>query len=87
MGFTAWAGREEQRGDRAVVRRPLAELERPEAIDGQDLVVALPKLADELISAIRLWREGADLPVAEIADQEVAAEDAKTRRSQRDPSW
>src|SRR5439155_14665269 len=83
------AGGEEECVRRAVVGDcALAELERPEPVDRQDLVAARPQLADELEAAVQLRLERTDLPIAEVADEQVAAEAAEVPGRHGDaPRW
>src|SRR5436853_1362851 len=70
-----------------VVVRSLTELERPQAVDGQNLAFARPELADELERPVQLRLERADLPVAEVPDEQVAAEAAEAGRRHRKAPW
>src|SRR5207247_8535605 len=78
-------GREEQRGRRPVVDGAFTELKRPQAVDAQHLMVACPELADELESPVHLRFESADFTVAEVANEQIAAEASEACRSDGDP--
>ena len=81
-GLLVRAGGEEQRVGRPVVREAaLAELERPQAVDQDRLVIGTPERTDTLVAPVRLRLVGVDLAVAEVADEEIAAEGAEVRRS------
>ena len=71
-----WAGGEEQRVGRAVCGRALAEFERPEAVDQDRPVVRGPQSADALVAPVALRLVGVDLAVTEVADKQIAGEDA-----------
>src|SRR5207249_812443 len=70
-------GGEEERVARAVVGDSPAERDRPKAVDGDRTVVGAAQLAEELAGR---GVHGVDAAVAEVADQEVAAEAAEVRR-------
>src|SRR2546421_10389673 len=82
--FFVRAGREEERVGRAVIRGPVAELQCPQAIDRDRLPVCGTQLAAMLESPVRQLRVGVDLPIAEIAHEEIAAESPEVRRSERE---
>src|SRR5438105_6439773 len=73
------AGGEEQ-GLRVAVRAGVAELERPEPVDRELAVRRDVERAAVLEVAVRHLLVCVDLPVAEVADQQVAAEAAERRR-------
>ena len=64
------AGGEEQRARRPVVGRAVAELERPEAVDHECVVVGPELTVGDELPVLELV--GVDLPVAEVADEQVA---------------
>src|SRR4051794_21369055 len=71
--------REEQRVGGAVIRqRASPEFECPQPVDRQHLVVVRAQLTDEIPAAVELRLIRADLAVAEVADEQVAAEGAET---------
>ena len=72
---------EEQRVARSG-RRVVAELERPETVNRERLAVGAAQLAGVLEAAPDL-PIGVDLPIAEVADEKIAAETAEARGSQR----
>jgi hypothetical protein len=76
------------RGEEERVRRtaPSAEpeLERPEPVDRERAAVARVQLAAMRELAVRPLFIGVDLPVAEVADEDVAAEPAERRRCDGD---
>ena len=75
--FAARPGREVERRRRPG-RGAVAERDRPQAVDRDDRLVAVAQLALEDPLAAAAILVGADPPVAEVADQQVAA---RTRRS------
>src|SRR5207248_5423951 len=77
-------GGEEQRARRPVVPA-LAELERPETVDRQRLAACASELCAVLEVAVAELGVDVDLPVAEVADEQVAGEGAKARRREREP--
>src|SRR6266571_7757252 len=85
VGFVVGAGREEQGVGRAVFGWPVAELERPESVDRQRFPICAAQLAS--VFELPVWQlfVGVDLPVAEVADEEIAAEAAEVRRGKRKP--
>src|SRR6266516_5722739 len=87
VALVVGAGGEEERVGRPVVGRSLTELERPQAVDGEHLPFARPELTDELERPVQLRLERADLPVAEVPDEQVAAEAAEAGRRHRKAPW
>src|SRR5579862_3226531 len=77
--LTVRAGREVERVRRAVVRCAAAELEGPEAVDRDLAARGRLKRPGPPVGAVRLLLEGVDPPVAEVADEQVAAEGAEAR--------
>src|SRR5207249_6383543 len=78
------AGGEEERVGRPVVRRSLAELERPEAVDRQRAAVRSSQLAARLEAPVRLALESRDPTVTEVPDEEIAAEAPERGRRHRE---
>src|SRR6266576_3155396 len=75
---------EEQRARRPVVPT-LADLERPEPVDRQRFPARVAELAAVLEVAVAEFGIGVDLPVAEVADEQVAGDAAEARRREREP--
>src|SRR5207248_7121366 len=84
VGLVVRAGGEVQRL-RVAVRAGVAELERPQPVDCDLVAVLVAEGAVLLEVAVRLLRERVDLAVAEVADQEVAAQASPSCRRERDP--
>src|SRR5207248_8283887 len=84
VGLVVDAGGEEQ-GVRVAVRAGVAELERPEPVDRELAVPRGVERAAMLEVAVPHLLVGVDLPIAEVADEQVAAEAAERRRSQGEP--
>src|SRR5206468_4980875 len=59
-------------------------LQRPQAVDRELAAVARAQRAAMLELAVRHLLVGVDLPVAEVADEQVAAEAAERRRRPRE---
>src|SRR2546429_1563104 len=76
------AGREVERVRRARTG-PVAEAEAPETIDRHRFAVGRAQLTAVRERAVSLRRVRVDRPVAEVADEQVAAEAAKVRRRHR----
>src|SRR2546426_12629933 len=75
--LTVRAGREEQRVDRAVVDRPVTELQRPEPVDRELASFGRPKRADELERPAGHLLVRVHVAVAEVAHEQVATESSK----------
>src|SRR5207244_8960925 len=85
VALAGGAGGEEERVGGAVVGEgSLAELERPQTVDRQHAPSLRAQLPTRLELPGRLPLEGRDLAVAEVADEEIAAEAAEARRSERE---
>src|SRR5581483_4475105 len=74
---------EEERVGRAVLAMAEPELERPEAVDLDRLSVRLAEHPFARERPVRLRRVGDDPAVAEVADEQVAAEPAEVDRRER----
>ena len=83
MGLLGGAG-EPVEGGGGPGGRAVAERDRPESVDLDWLAVGVAELAfvHPLVVALRV---GADAPVAEVPDEEVAGEDAEIGRREREP--
>src|SRR6266545_358853 len=82
--LVVWAGGEEEGSGRpgcGVVTEP----ERPQAVDGERLTICSSQGAPVREGPVRASRVGVDLPVAEVAHEEVAAKPAEARRRERQP--
>src|SRR2546427_6501067 len=77
-------GREEQRVDRAVVDRPVPELQRPEPVDDELPSVHGPERPDELERPVGQLLVRVHMSVAEVAYEQVTAERSETRRGERE---
>src|SRR5215467_2457167 len=84
VGLVVEAGGEVQ-GVRVAVRAGVAELERPETVDSELAVLRGVECAAMREVAVLQLLVRVDLPVAEVADQQIAAEAAERRRGQREP--
>src|SRR3954471_17840606 len=84
VGLVVDAGGEVQ-GVRVAVQAGVAELERPEPVDRELAVPRGVECAAVLELAVPQLPVGVDLPVAEVADQQVAAKAAERRRGLGDP--
>src|SRR6476620_11330452 len=84
VGLVVDAGGEVQRV-RIAVRAGVAELECPEPVDRELPVLCGAERAAVLEAAVPHLRVGVDLPVAEVADQQVAAKAAERLRRLREP--
>src|SRR6476619_7017540 len=77
--------RGEEKGVRGTGSVAVAELERPQPLDHHRVTVSTLQAALEVERTARLRLEGVDHAVAEVADQQVAAELAEVVGSPRDP--
>src|SRR3954453_13374690 len=78
---------EEQCVGGAVVGGAVAELERPEAVDGQRGVRPRAQLAGGHKYVRMHFAVGGDAAVAEFADEQVARETTEGRRCPGEPPW
>src|SRR5207245_5538263 len=85
--LVVWTRREEQRVDQSVGRIAVSELQRPQPVDRELLPVHGPERADQLPGPVRQLLERVDMPVAEVADQEIAAEGAEGCGGHREAPW
>src|SRR5262245_9570278 len=76
VGFVGYAGCKEQGVGWSSIGRAVAELQRPETIDGERVTLRVHELAQEITAGI----EGIDAAIAEVSNQYVAGELAKIRR-------
>src|SRR6185369_8835091 len=84
VGLVVDAGGEVQ-GVRVAVRAGVAELECPEPVDRELPVLCGAERAAVLEAAVLHLLVGVDLPVTEVADEQVAAEAAERLRRLREP--
>src|SRR3954469_24300959 len=84
VGLVVDAGGEVQ-SVRVAVQAGVAELERPEPVDRELAVPRGVERAAVLELAVPHLPVGVDLPVAEVADQQIAAEATERRRRPGDP--
>src|SRR5256712_9115772 len=82
--LVVWTRREEQRVERSVGWAAVSELQRPQPVDRELLSVRGPERADELPCPVRQLLERVDVPVAEVADEQVAAEGAEAGGGHRE---
>src|SRR2546428_3370486 len=75
--LVVWTRREEQRAERSVGWAAVPELQRPQPVDRKLLSVRGPERADELPCPVGQFLVGVDVPVAKVADEQVAAESAE----------
>src|SRR2546428_12489489 len=75
--LVVWTRREEQRAERSVGWAAVSELQRPQPVDRKLLSVRGPERADELPCPVGQFLVGVDVPVAKVADEQVAAEGAE----------
>jgi hypothetical protein len=61
------------------------ELQRPQAVDRERLSVGASKLAAVLELSRGRFSVGVDVPIAEVANEEIAAEASEVRRSEGKP--
>src|SRR5207253_11118547 len=85
VGFVVRAGCEEQGVGRTVVRRSVAELQGPEAVDRKRLPARVSQFSTALESSVRHFLIGVDLAVAEVTDEQIAAESTEVRGCEREP--
>ena len=82
MRLSEGAGREEESIRRPVRGSAAAEFKRPEAVDHDPLVVFHLEEVDELKGPVGLHLICKDLAVAEIADEQIAAERPEVARGE-----
>src|SRR5256712_9008838 len=82
--LVVWTRREEQRAERSVGWAAVSELQRPQPVDRELLPVRGPEHADQLPCPVGQFLVGADVPVAKVADEQVAAEGAEAGGGHRE---
>src|SRR6267143_3835936 len=80
-------GREEQRIGRTVVRRSVTELEGPQSVDHDRLLLRVPQRTTKHEVAVWLFLICVDPAVAEVADEQVSPEAATVLGRHREAPW